>query len=806
MNACNYRTAEMPTTMLNHHQLQNQMLKLERMAAGVKRYRTVDESYVESSWKRRKECSLTDTLDLSPPELQHQQLQQQQPQLQQFRCRGKNTSVPQEFRFNNNNAQQPNNNTNTTIALASGTATPAGSQEVGMKAKSRDAAKNRREKENQEFGELAKLLPLPAAITSQLDKASVIRLTTSYLKLRNLFPDGLGDAWGAAPPLNHPGEASIKELGSHLLQTLDGFVFVVAPDGKIMYISETASVHLGLSQVELTGNSIYEYIHQYDHEEMASVLSGSCLPSGSLPQPNAQGDIEIERAFFLRMKCVLAKRNAGLTSAGFKVIHCSGYLKLKHVAVPGGPEYDESGGGGTAPVGGYELHNVGLVAVGHSLPPSANTEIKLHHNMFMFRASLDFKLVFLDANVPQLTGYESQELVDKTLYHYVHVSDTLHLQQAHQILLCKGQVTTRYYRFLTRSGGWVWMQSYATIVHNSRSSRPHCIVSVNYVLSQTEAKDMVLSSEQKASAACPGNPPSTPMPKTPLPSVASNASNAEMPEPKAQTPAQQHNSPTSPYRTRTLTETTADSEFTDSSGYVSSEYVPNHPLAYSMPPTPFAAQGTPAPHEDGGYYFPDLMYQYGGNPHEHLTAVQQQQPQQQHPQLMHHVPSPMATMQHSPQNQQQQRRPYSASSSSCGSTDASDTHLSSPLNANHIIEAPRSVNSFSPYQQHPTHQQTPQQHHLLDQSPPSVASIDASAAMFSNCSFNNLLNGYNNAANPVVPGHHEQAYPGMHENARHHHHHLHVDGGVEHLHDIPLYTNSQQYSPNSVQPHHQFVH
>jgi hypothetical protein len=73
-------------------------------------------------------------------------------------------------------------------------------------------------------------------------------------------------------------------------------------------------------QVELTGNSIYEYIHQYDHEEMASVLSGSCLPSGALPPPNSHGDIEIERAFFLRMKCVLAKRNAGLTSAGFKVI------------------------------------------------------------------------------------------------------------------------------------------------------------------------------------------------------------------------------------------------------------------------------------------------------------------------------------------------------------------------------------------------------------------------------------------------------------------------------------------------------
>lgn len=95
---------------------------------------------------------------------------------------------------------------------------------------------------------------------------------------------------------------------------------MVAPDGKIMYISETASVHLGLSQVELTGNSIYEYIHQLDHEEMASVLSGNYSPTGMLPAPNANGDIEIERAFFLRMKCVLAKRNAGLTSQGFKVI------------------------------------------------------------------------------------------------------------------------------------------------------------------------------------------------------------------------------------------------------------------------------------------------------------------------------------------------------------------------------------------------------------------------------------------------------------------------------------------------------
>ncbi|XP_043929071.1 single-minded homolog 2 [Protopterus annectens] len=350
-----------------------------------------------------------------------------------------------------------------------------------MKEKSKNAAKTRREKENGEFYELAKLLPLPSAITSQLDKASIIRLTTSYLKMRAVFPEGLGDAWGQ-PSRTSPMDNVAKELGSHLLQTLDGFVFVVSSDGKIMYISETASVHLGLSQVELTGNSIYEYIHPSDHDEMTAVLTAQ-----QPLHPHLLQEYEMERSFFLRMKCVLAKRNAGLTCGGYKVIHCSGYLKIRQYVLDL-TIYDSC----------YQI--VGLVAVGQSLPPSAITEIKLHSNMFMFRASLDLKLIFLDSRVAELTGYEPQDLIEKTLYHHVHGCDVFHLRYAHHLLLVKGQVTTKYYRLLSKQGGWVWIQSYATIVHNSRSSRPHCIVSVNYVLTEIEYKHLQLSLDQAISS------------------------------------------------------------------------------------------------------------------------------------------------------------------------------------------------------------------------------------------------------------------------------------------------------------------
>lgn len=75
------------------------------------------------------------------------------------------------------------------------------------KEKSRDAARSRRGKENYEFYELAKLLPLPAAITSQLDKASIIRLTISYLKLRDFSSNG-------DPPWIRDGSACGSSVGS----------------------------------------------------------------------------------------------------------------------------------------------------------------------------------------------------------------------------------------------------------------------------------------------------------------------------------------------------------------------------------------------------------------------------------------------------------------------------------------------------------------------------------------------------------------------------------------------------------------
>ncbi|MEQ2180558.1 hypothetical protein GOODEAATRI_002388 [Goodea atripinnis] len=55
------------------------------------------------------------------------------------------------------------------------------------KEKSRDAARCRRGKESEVFYELAKQLPLPHSTSSSLDKASIMRLTISYLRMQKLL-------------------------------------------------------------------------------------------------------------------------------------------------------------------------------------------------------------------------------------------------------------------------------------------------------------------------------------------------------------------------------------------------------------------------------------------------------------------------------------------------------------------------------------------------------------------------------------------------------------------------------------------
>lgn len=187
-----------------------------------------------------------------------------------------------------------------------------------------------------------------------------------------------------------------------------------------------SSINSSLSPNDLTGSN-------YSSNQLNPFSSDYCV-------------LEFKRSFFIRMKCVLAKRNAGLTTQGYKVIHCSGYLKVRihhgpynnhlinHIQLKSvNPIQNDDIVHNNLKLANSSCFfvNLGLCAVGHSFPPLGLTEIKMYSNMFMFRANLDFKLMFLDGRVANLLGYEPHELIDKTLYQLIHVDDQESVKQSH---------------------------------------------------------------------------------------------------------------------------------------------------------------------------------------------------------------------------------------------------------------------------------------------------------------------------------------------------------------------------------------
>uniref|UniRef100_A0A672Q3C1 Hypoxia-inducible factor 1-alpha n=1 Tax=Sinocyclocheilus grahami TaxID=75366 RepID=A0A672Q3C1_SINGR len=321
------------------------------------------------------------------------------------------------------------------------------------KEKSRDAARSRRGKESEVFYELAHQLPLPHNVTSHLDKASIMRLAISYLRMRKLLND-------------EEKENEMEcQLNSFYLKALEGFLMVLSEDGDMVYLSENVSKSMGLTQFDLTGHSIFEFSHPCDHEELREMLVHKTGSKKTKEQ-------NTERSFFLRMKCTLTSRGRTVNtkSATWKVLHCAGHVRV------------QERGEGSGDSGFKEPPLTYLVLICEPIPHPSNIEVPLDSKTFLSRHTLDMKFSYCDERITELMGYEPDDLLNRSVYEYYHALDSDHLTKTHHNLFAKGQATTGQYRMLARKGGFVWVETQATVIYNPKNSQPQCIVCVNYVL------------------------------------------------------------------------------------------------------------------------------------------------------------------------------------------------------------------------------------------------------------------------------------------------------------------------------------
>ncbi|XP_048486071.1 uncharacterized protein LOC105384842 isoform X4 [Plutella xylostella] len=334
------------------------------------------------------------------------------------------------------------------------------------KEKSRVAARCRRNKEVQIFSELTAALPARKEDVEQLDKASIMRLAISYLKVRDvvaLLPESTAKTAEPQPPsldevCSTLSQQSLEEVCSSLshLRALDGFGIVLSRQGDVVYCSENIAEHLGVSQMEIMGQSVFEFSHPCEHDEIRDALRGGAG----------------RRQLLLRFKCTLTGkgRNVYLKSASYKVIKLSGHLLV--------PTNDTSGGA--------------LVAAGCPIPQGAGGAggagaVSKHNTDMTFTSA--------DDGLCSALGYSPEELVGRSLYEYHHAGDSAALAQQFKALFSKGQCETGQYRFLAKSGGYAWVQTQATLV-TDKQQKPVAVVCVNHLISGIECRDEVFAAHQ----------------------------------------------------------------------------------------------------------------------------------------------------------------------------------------------------------------------------------------------------------------------------------------------------------------------
>eukprot|EP00092_Neocalanus_flemingeri_P001274 GFUD01001360.1.p1 GENE.GFUD01001360.1~~GFUD01001360.1.p1 ORF type:complete len:799 (+),score=187.71 GFUD01001360.1:67-2463(+) len=339
------------------------------------------------------------------------------------------------------------------------------------KEKAKDAARTRRTQESDYFEDLENLLPVtgpPAtSLHTTLDKTSIIRLSVAHLKSQNVLKYGLD-----IPQVK---EEMCPDM--EISSCLDGFSLVLDSGGDLIYVSENVSNYIGLTQVELLGQELSDYVHPCDHRQLKQLTPAKTIGSE---------DELVE--IFVRVKCTVTDRGRmiNLKQANYKPIKISGKARCM-------PANEDGGVRGT----------VFLGVARHVVEREVMVDQQI--GVFTSKHSVDMKFVETSQWMSSVAGYDPHKLLGVSFYDLVHALDIGIVQKAFKNLKDHGQCETSPYRLLCCGGGYAWVQTKACLATTRRGSCKGQTISCSYqqiseVINREEILSLVQMKEQNYSA------------------------------------------------------------------------------------------------------------------------------------------------------------------------------------------------------------------------------------------------------------------------------------------------------------------
>ncbi|KAJ8342291.1 hypothetical protein SKAU_G00322190 [Synaphobranchus kaupii] len=322
------------------------------------------------------------------------------------------------------------------------------------------ASKARRDQINAEIRNLKELLPISEVDKARLSYLHIMSLACMYTRKSVFFSQ-------EAETTSGQGESSrfmsLQEL-SQLVHDLPGFLIMLTSEGKLLYLSDSVTEHLGHSMVDLVaqGDSVYDIIDPTDHFVMRSNLSPTTTP-------------EADRLFRCRFN---TSKSARRQSAGSRLT----LVRAHCLSTPG-----------TA--SSYWTSNPAWLCFCSPLedqPSSPVTQPTLtppaDHAFFLAgfhsRHRQDMRVQEADNSVRVYLGYDVEALRSRSWYSLLHPQDLPHASAQHCSLLSEGGEgrAEMVVRVETEDHTFTWLYM---VLHLETGETP--ISCRSYVISEAEA-------------------------------------------------------------------------------------------------------------------------------------------------------------------------------------------------------------------------------------------------------------------------------------------------------------------------------
>lgn len=308
-----------------------------------------------------------------------------------------------------------------------------GGEESELKRSSRNLnEKKRRDRFNVLVQEIAEIV-LPEN-ERKLDKTTVLKRAINFLQNHQ------SHIRSAPRPSRHsastkwqPSFVTDGEFNLIMLEASNSFTLATESNGKITFASQSVLPLLGYRPEQMQGTSLLGYLHEDDALRILPLLSS--VEKKTLP---SEGE-----SFQLRIKCGnFYSRNT------YQVVECkTTFISQQNC----------------------------IVIVGKVHYPQPNKIVVTSDSQcrqFSYRLSVDWKYVYLDHRASSIIGFLPFELLGTSFYDYCSPEEVFNISQYHKVLIGRGQVTTCYYRHLTKGQSWVWLQSCCYISYNQWNSKP----------------------------------------------------------------------------------------------------------------------------------------------------------------------------------------------------------------------------------------------------------------------------------------------------------------------------------------------